>query len=107
MPRTIRTYLYELCDYLPLLQVLHVIDSSYHVVSDMTNPTVPHLREKGKHEQKQDKVVGFMERISIVIQHIGISMINIHPQVGKIAKSHLLLRFHGAYSDYVHLLFLL
>ncbi|KAM1717129.1 hypothetical protein COP2_025269 [Malus domestica] len=61
-------------------KVLHVIDSSYHVVSDMTNPTVPHLREKGKHEQKQDKFVGFMERISIVIQHIGISMINIHPQ---------------------------
>lgn len=50
----------------------------------MKKTSVPRLREKRNDEQKQDKCIGFMERISVVIQHIGISMINIHPQVGKL-----------------------
>ncbi|BFG24048.1 hypothetical protein CerSpe_103220 [Prunus speciosa] len=61
-------------------KVLHVIDSSYHILNDMKKTSVPRLREKRNDEQKQDKCIGFMERISVVIQHIGISMINIHPQ---------------------------
>ncbi|XP_062008854.1 uncharacterized protein LOC133725578 isoform X1 [Rosa rugosa] len=61
-------------------KVLHVIDSSYHVLNDNRSISLPHLKEKGKHEQKQDKFIGFMERISVFIQQIGISLINIHPQ---------------------------
>lgn len=68
------------------MQVLHVIDSSYHVLNDNKSISLLHLKDKRKHEQKQeqkqDKFIGFMERISVFIQQIGISLINIHPQVG-------------------------
>nr|XP_011467498.1 PREDICTED: uncharacterized protein LOC101298156 [Fragaria vesca subsp. vesca] len=59
-------------------KVLCVIDSSYHVLND--NKSLPHSKNKGKHEQKQDKFFGYMERFSFFIQEIGISLINIHPQ---------------------------
>ncbi|XP_050382411.1 uncharacterized protein LOC126799284 isoform X2 [Argentina anserina] len=60
-------------------KVLHVIDSSYHVLND-NKSNRPHSKDKGKYEQKQDKFIGFMERISVFIQQIGISVITIHPQ---------------------------
>lgn len=66
------------------MQVLHVVDSSYHILNDMKNTSVP---QKRKDEQKQENFIGFMERISVVIEHIGISVINIHPQVGESASS--------------------
>ncbi|KAL5574177.1 hypothetical protein UlMin_023774 [Ulmus minor] len=56
-------------------KVLRVIDSNYHTMDD-----VPHLREKRKHEQKQDKVSGYKEKISIKIPYLGISLINIQAQ---------------------------
>jgi hypothetical protein len=48
--------------------------------------SLPHLKDKRKHEQKQDKFIGFKERISVFIKQIGISLINIHPQVGGIVS---------------------
>lgn len=57
----------------------------------MENSSGPHLREKKKQEQKQDKVVGNKEQISVVIPHLGISLINIHLQVYKYVAMALLL----------------
>ena len=72
-----------------LLQVLCVVDSSYHILNDMKNSSAYHLREQGKHAQKQDKLIDFKEKISVVIPHIGISLINSYPQVyGIILSSH-------------------
>lgn len=72
-----------------LLQVLCVIDSSYHILNDMKNSSAYHLREQGKHAQKQDKLIDYKEKISVVIPHIGISLINSYPQVyGIILSSH-------------------
>ncbi|PON37049.1 Vacuolar protein sorting-associated protein [Parasponia andersonii] len=56
-------------------KVLRVIDSKYHILND----SVPHLRENKKHEQK-DRVLGYKEQISVVIPHLGMSLITIHPQ---------------------------
>ncbi|KAF3432303.1 hypothetical protein FNV43_RR27043 [Rhamnella rubrinervis] len=61
-------------------KVLRVIDSSYHILNDMESTSVPHLRDKRKLENKQDKVFSYKEKISVVIPHIGISLINLHPQ---------------------------
>uniref|UniRef100_A0A803PHY5 Vacuolar protein sorting-associated protein n=1 Tax=Cannabis sativa TaxID=3483 RepID=A0A803PHY5_CANSA len=61
-------------------KVLRVIDSNYHILNDKENLNIPHLREKRKHEQKQDKVLGYKEQISVVIPHLGISLINIDPR---------------------------
>lgn len=58
-----------------------MIDSNYHILSGIENSSVPHLRERRKHEQKQDNVFGYKEQISVVIPYLGISLINIHPQV--------------------------
>ncbi|KAF3943895.1 hypothetical protein CMV_029587, partial [Castanea mollissima] len=61
-------------------KVLCVIDSSYHILNDMKNSSAYHLREQGKHAQKQDKLIDYKEKISVVIPHIGISLINSYPQ---------------------------
>ncbi|EXB26144.1 Putative vacuolar protein sorting-associated protein 13C [Morus notabilis] len=61
-------------------KVLRVIDSNYHILNDTENSSGPYLREKKKQEQKQDKVVGNKEQISVVIPHLGISLINIYLQ---------------------------
>lgn len=68
-------------------QVLRVIDSSSHVLDEMKSTNVPHLRQKRKYDHKQDKVLGYKEKISLVIPYIGISLINFHAQVYKIEVS--------------------
>ena len=40
-------------------KVLCVIDSSYHIFNDMKNSSAYHLREQGKHAQKQDKLIDY------------------------------------------------
>lgn len=54
------------------LQVLRVIDSSYHV-----NPSI----ENRKNEQRQEIFSEYQEKVSIDIPYIGISLINSLPQV--------------------------
>ncbi|KAG2700491.1 hypothetical protein I3760_06G000100 [Carya illinoinensis] len=61
-------------------KVLCVIDSSYHILNDIKNSSVYHSREKGKHSQKHEKLVDYKEKISFVIPHVGISLINHFPQ---------------------------
>ncbi|XP_062110985.1 uncharacterized protein LOC133822610 isoform X2 [Humulus lupulus] len=61
-------------------KVLRVIDSNYHILNDTENLNIPHLKEKRKHEQKQDRVFGYKEQILVVIPHLGISVINIDPR---------------------------
>lgn len=63
------------------MQVLCVIDSSYHILNDMKNSSVYQFREKRKHAQRQEKLVDYKEKISVVIPHVGISLINSDPQV--------------------------
>lgn len=63
-----------------VLQVLSIMDSSYHILKDMKVPGVRQFREKRKHDQEL-KAVDYKEKISFNIPFIGISLINSYPQV--------------------------
>lgn len=69
--------------YFHLLQVLIIIDSSYHILNDEKNPTNMQYQEKKKQEQKQEKFVNYSERFAFNIPYIGVSLINSYPQVDK------------------------
>lgn len=57
------------------LQVLSIVDSTYHI------PSVPHFGEKKKVVQKQEKFLDYKEKFSVFISYIGISLINSGPEV--------------------------
>ncbi|XP_059429987.1 uncharacterized protein LOC132163636 isoform X3 [Corylus avellana] len=61
-------------------KVFCVIDSSYHILNDMKNSSVYQFREKRKHAQRQEKLVDYKEKLSVVIPYVGISLINSDPQ---------------------------
>lgn len=64
-----------------MLQVLSIIDSNYHVMKDMKDPSFPRFKGKEKQDQKEEKFVNYREKISVIIPQIGISLINCQPQV--------------------------
>ncbi|KAL5806155.1 hypothetical protein ACOSQ4_028888 [Xanthoceras sorbifolium] len=61
-------------------KVFSIIDSSYHILKDMKNPSDLRSQEKREHEQKQDNFVTYRERFSFNIAYIGVSVINLYPQ---------------------------
>ncbi|TXG57716.1 hypothetical protein EZV62_015545 [Acer yangbiense] len=61
-------------------KVFSIIDSSYHILKDMKNPTDLRSLGKTEHEQKQDNFVTYRERFSFNIPYIGLSIINLYPQ---------------------------
>ncbi|KAI9153087.1 hypothetical protein LWI28_005759 [Acer negundo] len=61
-------------------KVFSIIDSSYHILKDMKNPTDLRSQGKREHEQKQDNFVAYRERFSFNIPYIGLSVINLYPQ---------------------------
>lgn len=72
-----------------VLQVLSIMDSSYHILKDMKVPSVRQFREKRKHDQELEAVLDYKEKISVNISFIGISLISSYPQVcEKIIFSH-------------------
>lgn len=96
----------RLIDYLIscyLVQVLCIIDSRYHVLNDVENASGLICREKRKHDQKQDKVFGYKEKLLVVLPYISISLIDFQPQVFK----WLLTQVYSTSSSTVHMLFLL
>lgn len=64
-----------------VLQVLSIMDSSYHILKDMKVPSVRQFREKRKHDQELEAVLDYKEKISVNISFIGISLISSYPQV--------------------------
>ncbi|XP_052202477.1 uncharacterized protein LOC127808127 isoform X2 [Diospyros lotus] len=62
------------------IKVLSIIDSSYHVLNDAKNLRFTQIKEKRKHNQKQETSFDFTENISVAIPFIGVSLINSHPQ---------------------------
>lgn len=62
-------------------QVLSIIDSSYHVLSDMKSGHVPPLKDKRNQHQKYEAVVDYKERLLIDIPFLGISLMSSHPEV--------------------------
>ncbi|KAK0593755.1 hypothetical protein LWI29_009968 [Acer saccharum] len=75
----------DLKDYIPAhlhstAEVFSIIDSSYHILKDMKNPTDLRSQGKTEHEQKQDNFVTYRERFSFNIPYIGLSVINLYPQ---------------------------
>lgn len=63
------------------MQVLGIVDSSYHILKDLEAPSPSWFREKAKHEQKQKNVFDYKEKFSLTIPYIGVSLINSYPQV--------------------------
>jgi hypothetical protein len=61
--------------------VLGIVDSSFHVLKDVKDPSPPWFREKTKHEQKQKDVFYYKEKFSVTIPYIGVCLINSFPQV--------------------------
>lgn len=64
-----------------ILQVLSIVDSSYHILKDIKSQANLRGQEQRKQEQKQEKLVNYRERFSFNIPCIGVSMINSYPQV--------------------------
>lgn len=62
------------------IKVLGIVDSSFHVLKDVKDPSPPWFREKTKHEQKQKDVFYYKEKFSVTIPYIGICLINSFPQ---------------------------
>lgn len=63
------------------MQVLSVIDSNNHSLTDMRGSNVPSHREQNNEIQQQEKSVKCKEKLSISIKSIGISFINTLAQV--------------------------
>ncbi|KAJ7978125.1 Vacuolar protein sorting-associated protein [Quillaja saponaria] len=61
-------------------KVLNILDSNYHILSDAKQSNIPHFRGKKRHDHKQDKSFDYMEKLSVEIPCIGISLINSYPQ---------------------------
>lgn len=63
------------------MQVLSVIDSSHHSLTDMSGSSVPLHREQKNDIQQQEKPVKCKEKLSVSIKSIGISFIDTLAQV--------------------------
>ncbi|WCJ32878.1 hypothetical protein M5689_014275 [Euphorbia peplus] len=61
-------------------KVLSIVDSEYHNVKDLKNPSSSPFRVNSKYEQKQEHFVDYTEKFSLAISSIGISMVNAYPQ---------------------------
>ncbi|KAL8519790.1 hypothetical protein ACS0TY_010650 [Phlomoides rotata] len=62
------------------IKVLSIIDSSYHVLSDLKRLHVPQLKDNGKQTQKCESFLNYKERFSIGIPFLGVSLMNSHPE---------------------------
>ncbi|KAF6145934.1 hypothetical protein GIB67_007953 [Kingdonia uniflora] len=62
------------------VKVLSIIDSSCHIVKDITETGFRGLKDKKKPYQKHDVTAEYSERISVHISFVGISLINSNPQ---------------------------
>ncbi|CAN1217850.1 Intermembrane lipid transfer protein vps13A [Linum perenne] len=60
-------------------KVLSIVDSSYHVLKDLEDPS-PTTWFQQNSEQKPEIYVDYEEKLSLSISHIGISLINGDPQ---------------------------
>ncbi|KAG4203337.1 hypothetical protein ERO13_A05G394600v2 [Gossypium hirsutum] len=60
-------------------KVLTIIDSTYHVLKDMTDQSSIRFQEK-QNQEKQGKPAEYKEKFSVTIPCIGISLVNSYPQ---------------------------
>ncbi|XP_065855428.1 uncharacterized protein [Euphorbia lathyris] len=61
-------------------KVLSIVDTEYHDLKDLKNPSPSLFRVNSKYEQKQDHFVDYTEKFSLAISSIGISVVNAYPQ---------------------------
>ncbi|XP_071697656.1 intermembrane lipid transfer protein VPS13 [Rutidosis leptorrhynchoides] len=62
------------------LKVLSVIDSSYHSFDDIKTQQSPRLNDKREYDQRQETSVPYLEKLSVAIPFIGISVMSSQPQ---------------------------
>lgn len=70
-----------LSDIFSIMQVLSVIDSSYHSFDEIKTPHSPRLNDRTEYDHRQESSVLYKERLSIAIPFIGISVMSSQPQV--------------------------
>ncbi|GAV67143.1 LOW QUALITY PROTEIN: DUF1162 domain-containing protein/Chorein_N domain-containing protein [Cephalotus follicularis] len=61
-------------------KVLSIIDSRYHNWKDTKDQSTLWFQERGKQNQKDEDFVKYLEKFSLTIPYISISLIDSHPQ---------------------------